>query len=320
MAMAGFPHKGDPGAPPVVAPVAFLPPRVAGHSGFQRIGAPSASVPPPLPRTASMPRPLSRAESVPPPSQRVTARPGGAPFSRVRRSHPPPRKRREKRERPSQRLSSMQELSSKQFGARCSVPEPKLATLSISNDALRESLRPAVAASIGGGILQALVQPGWRSAECWLLARAPWQRSAISIALGVLLGLTIVAAVAPGLRPGPASIALGSSEASIASTPMAVAASPVSAPAHQGAEPPPALALKGPEPSAIADDLALARPQAVAAVEVARASVQKPAAQVRTSKQRKRGLARRATKPKSARSLSQLFREMRRSGSQRAAR
>ena len=132
----------------------------------------------------------------------------------------------------------------------------------------------------------------------------------ISLALGALLGLAIVAAVVPRFGADPASVAAQSNEAILAPPQMAAAASPVTAPAQHGAE-----------PLAAADELVVAQPSAVSAVDVA-PIVQKPAPapHVSKSKQRKQGHARRTPKPRSPRSLSQLFRELRRSASARGAR
>ena len=205
-----------------------------------------------------------------------------------------------------------------------------MAALAISNDALRDSLRPAVPPSLGGWIKETLVNPWWRYVEygyteavCWLWARAPWQRWALSSGFGAVLGLAVVVAAAPRFRPELERIAAASGDSVVASTQLAAASTMVIAPLRR--EPPAAApaAVTGVEPALAADVVALPGPDAPLAMDdVSEQVVEDPAdaSELGKSKKKRRGHGRRrAAKPKSASSLSQLFRSMHRSAPERTA-
>jgi hypothetical protein len=234
-------------------------------------------------------------------------------------------------------------ITDEQIIAAISAPEPRMAALAISNDALRDSLRPAVPPSIGGWINKTLVNPWWRYVEygytevvCWLWARAPWQRWALSSGLGAVLGLGVVVAVAPRFRPELERIAAASGDSVVASTQLAAASSMVIAPlrpeppaaapaAVTGVEPPVAApaAVTGVEPPLAADVVAVSAPDAPMAMDDASEQVvEEPADAPELGKSKKKGRGhgrRRAAKPKSASSLSQLFRSLHRASPERTA-
>jgi len=177
----GFARKDDERSAPV--PRVTEVPRPVRHSGFQLVGTRSTSVPPPLPRTTSVPPPLPRA-----------ARPSVAMFLAVRRSQPPPRKRRAESMRPTLQLLDLEQLAANDF-----APEPRLEKLAVSNDALRESLRSLPAPASDGSRITSWVAAwfpsveGWQSdALDWSTERAIWQRCAIGALLGMILGLALV--------------------------------------------------------------------------------------------------------------------------------
>ena len=204
-----------------------------------------------------------------------------------------------------------------------------MAALAISNDALRDSLRPVAAPSIGGWIKKRAnpwwhyLELGYTEAVCWLWARAPWQRWALSGGLGAFLGLVVVVLAAPRFRPDLEGVAAASGEAGVASPQLAVASAVVIAPLRQGVPPAAVDAVKGAEPPAAAEELALPAPDAPSSVEVTEQVVEDPAAADEPRKSKKsRGHGhgrRRATKPKSASALGQIFLKMHRSTQERAA-
>jgi hypothetical protein len=207
-----------------------------------------------------------------------------------------------------------------------------MAALAISNDALRDSLRPVSPPSIHGWLAKQ-ANPWWRHVEYvyseaayWLWARAPWQRWTISGGLGALLGVAIVVVALPRFRPDLEGVAAASGEGMLAVTQLAAASAVVIAPLRQGVPPTMTVdAVKGPAPAADAvqapdvatDGLAVAEPDAPTAVEVSEQVVEDPAAAAEPSKSKKKKKARkhgkrRATKPKASQ-LSQLFKSMHRS-------
>ena len=138
-----------------------------------------------------------------------------APAASERRSQISP----SKRSTMSQPPSHSEQITDEQLVTDMYAPEPRMAALAISNDALRDSLRPAVPPSIGGWLHKTLVEPWWRYVEygyteavCWLWARAPWQRWALSAGLGALLGVGLVIIAARRFRPELESVAVASSE------------------------------------------------------------------------------------------------------------
>jgi len=202
--------------------------------------------------------------------------------------------------------------------------EPRMQALAVSNDALLDSLRPAAPPSIAGW-LGKKASPWWRHVEygytevaCWLWARAPWQRWALSGGTGALLGVAIVVVAVPRLRPDWGSTLGASSDALVASTQLASAAAVVIAPLRQSVPPPAALpstavaaldSAPGVETAlAEAEVVKLAEPDAPTAVEVTEQVVEDAAApEPGTSKKKGRGHGKRRGKAKSASSLSQLF-------------
>jgi hypothetical protein len=222
---------------------------------------------------------------------------------------------------PSRRSTSphADQITDEQLVAAISAPEPRMAGLAISNDALRNSLRPAVPPSFGGWLHKTLVEPWWRYVEygyteavCWLWARAPWQRWALSAGLGALLGLALVIVAARRFRAELESVAAVSAETVIASTQLAAASSMVIAPLRASAEAPPPVAVVKAEPVAVSDGLALPEPEAPSTVEVSEQLVEDPAAAQEPGKSKKgrHGHGRKRGKPKNPSKLSELFRSM----------
>jgi len=211
--------------------------------------------------------------------------------------------------------------------------EPRMAALAISNDALLDSLRPVAAPSVGGWIKKQ-ANPWWRHVDygytelaCWLWARAPWQRWALSGGTGALLGVAIVVVALPRFRPNLESVASASGESIIASTQLAAASAVMIAPLRKGPPPPVAVdtaALDTVKAAPVAaDELALPEPDAPTAVEVDEPLDDEPAAapelgKAKKKKARKHG-KRRAKKPKASQ-LSELFKNMHHSSSAKAAR
>ncbi|HKO94036.1 MAG TPA: hypothetical protein VJU61_22935, partial [Polyangiaceae bacterium] len=131
-----------------------------------------------------------RAACVPPPLPRLAEQTSAVTLSAVRRSQPPPRKHRNE--------------------SRRQLPEwvafdPELSESEVSNDVWRESLRLPTAPSLATPPEQRR-SARFPTFERWLTgalyrfaACAPWQRGALSVASGALLGLGIVLCVA-GVR------------------------------------------------------------------------------------------------------------------------
>jgi len=238
-------NMDDEGSPLSTAGVATLPPRLAGHSGFQRVGARAASVPPPLPRAASVPPPLPRLASMPPPLPRASARPSSALLSGVRRSQPPPRKRRAESHRepaPPRALaagpasarsngpptgartavpsrargpssSASQALHDSKFGASCFNLDPSMSALAVCNDVSPAPPCTPPPLSLSTRLEQRAAD-WFPTFERWLIRaldelaeRAPWQRYAICAALGALIGLGAVVGLAGVFRWARAEVA-----------------------------------------------------------------------------------------------------------------
>ena len=231
---------------------------------------------------------------------------------------------------PSKRSTSphADPITDEQLVATISAPEPRMAALAISNDALRDSLRPAVPPSIGGWLYKTLVEPwgryveyGYTEAVCWLWARAPWQRWALSAGLGALLGVVLVIVAAPRFRPELERVAAASAETVVASTQLAAASSMVIAPLRASAEAPAAVAAAAPvapaaaavaapaAPAAAAEGLAVPELDAPTAVEVDEQLGDDPSAAPSKSKKGRRAHARKRAKPKASQ-LSEVFRSL----------
>ncbi|MEO8178090.1 MAG: hypothetical protein ABI895_04580 [Deltaproteobacteria bacterium] len=221
--------------------------------------------------------------------------------------------------------------------------EPRMAALAISNDALLDSLRPVAPPSVGGWIKKQ-ANPWWRHIEygytelaCWLPARAPWQRWALSGGMGALLGVAIVVVALPRFRPDLESVASASGEAMIASTQLAAASAMMIAPLRPGPPSPVAVDTVAVETVAVDTvavdtvkaapvaeaELALPEPDAPTAVEVDEPLDDEPEAapesgKVKKKKARKHG--KRRARPKNAGKLGELFKSMHRPSSARAQR
>jgi hypothetical protein len=229
-------------------------------------------------------------------------------------------------------MNNTEQITDEQLFEAISAPEPRMAALAISNDALRDSLRPAVPPSIGRWLRKTLVEPWWRYVEygyteaaCWLWARAPWQRWALSAGLGALLGVVLVIVAVGRLRPELDSAAAVSGETVLASTQLASASSVVIAPLRASAEvkapaaPVVAAAEAAPAaPAAAADGLAVPEPDAPTAIEVDEQLGDDPAAapELGKSKKGRHAHARKRAKPKASQ-LSELFRSMHKTPRQR---
>jgi hypothetical protein len=165
-------------------------------------------------------------------------------FSTARRSQPPPRKRRGESLRPRpQPVSPPRECDPAQFSARCVAFEPKMSELAISNDVLRASLPVAAPPSLSMRLEQRLSTwfPTFErrliDALYWFSERAPWQRGALSLAIGAGIGLSLVLvgaalfgwqrSAAPAARAVAAPVASG---ALLAPAPIAQPSAPAVAP------------------------------------------------------------------------------------------
>jgi hypothetical protein len=141
-----------------------------------------------------------------------------------------------------------------EFHARCSAFEPKMSQLAVSNDVLRESLRVAAAPPLSTKLEQYL--SAWfptferRLIDLlyWFTDRAPWQRGAISVGVGALLGLGIVFVGAAVF--GWQRTELGASAASEA---VLLAPAPV-----RGVAPVPTIIAPVPPPAAVVAPVAAA--------------------------------------------------------------
>ena len=128
------------------------------------------------------------------------------------------------------RGSSEALLTEEEFAARLSAPDPRMAGLSISNDALRNSLPVAPPWSLRkwvdqhtGGSLRKL-EHVQISAVDWLVERQPWQRWTVSVGLGALIGLGIVFSGAKFFRGGLHSASASADVGSVLPTAEVVAA------------------------------------------------------------------------------------------------
>ena len=181
----------------------------------------------------------------------------------VHRSQPPPRKTPE----PVDALglfdapaATAATLDSEQFGAQCAALEPRMAALSISNDALRNSLRPASPPGLRGwidehtgGALRRLERRG-EDALYWLWARAPWQRLALSVGAGAVVGLLVVLVGVRFVRPHAGEeLSISSQALAAAPAPAASSAAPIASAAAMLVAPAPKLPPAPPEPVAAED-------------------------------------------------------------------
>jgi hypothetical protein len=142
------------------------------------------------------------------------------------------------------RGSSEALLTEEEFAARLSAPDPRMAGLSLSNDALRNSLpvappwslRKWVDAHTGGSLRK--LEHLQLSGVDWLLARKPWQRWTLSLGLGAVIGLGIVFSGAKFFRGGLQSASAVASALPTAEVVAAVRPSPVQPPSTEPAAAP----------------------------------------------------------------------------------
>ena len=159
-------------------------------------------------------------------------------------------------------------LTDEEFAARLSAPDPRMAGLSISNDALRNSLpvappwslRKWVDAHTGGSLRK--LENLQLSGVDWLVARKPWQRWTLSLGLGAMIGLGIVFSGAKFFRGGLQSASAVASALPTAEVVAAVRPSPTQVPS---AEP----AVEAPVATAVASTPVVAEEAPAAAPEPA---------------------------------------------------
>jgi hypothetical protein len=126
--------------------------------------------------------------------------------------------------------------------------DPRISKLSVSNDVLRESLRAPAPPTLGAWLEQRVSAAlptfeGWGiDALDWLSQRSPLQRAAIGMAMGALLGLSLVlcatrvwstaGARVPVSAPAPqASVLAPAARATLLAARVVPAAAPSPAPA-----------------------------------------------------------------------------------------
>jgi hypothetical protein len=196
------------------------------------------------------------------------------------------------------RGSSEALLTDEEFAARLSAPDPRMAGLSISNDALRNSLpvappwslRKWVDANTGGSLRK--LENLQLSGVDWLLARKPWQRWTLSLGLGAAIGLGIVFSGAKFFRGGLQSASAVASALPTAEVVAAVrpapSAAPSLAPGTQVPSPEP-VAAPAVEAPVVASTAVVAEEAPAAAPEPAEDDSSADAAPEKPGKHKKKG-------------------------------
>jgi hypothetical protein len=205
---------------------------------------------------------------VPPPLPQVASRQRDAKFSTALRSQPPARKRRRSSIPPRSEIPPLSrgDCDPDQFSARCVAFEPRMSELAVSNDVLRESLRVAAPPSLSSRLEQRM--SAWLPTfEHWLIGalywfseRAAWQRGALSMGIGALIGLSVVFAGAGIFGSGRREPA-ASAPPSRALVVAPVAALRQIAPAPAPSVPPVAAPAIAAAPEAAATELLLQEPE-----------------------------------------------------------
>jgi hypothetical protein len=200
------------------------------------------------------------------------------------------------------RGSSEALLTEEEFAARLSAPDPRMAGLSVSNDALRNSLpvappwslRKWVDANTGGSLRK--LEHLQLSGVDWLVARKPWQRWTLSLGFGAMIGLGIVFSGAKFFRGGLQSAsavasALPTAEVVAAVRPALSSAAGAAAPGTQLPRPEPvaAPAVEAPVVTAVAGTAVVAEEAPAAAPEPAEDDSSADAAPEKPGKHKKKG-------------------------------
>lgn len=199
------------------------------------------------------------------------------------------------------RGSSEALLTEEEFARRLSAPDPRMAGLSISNDALRNSLPVAPPWSLRkwidshtGGSLRKLENLQLDGMD-WLVARKPWQRWTLSLGLGAMIGLGIVFSGAKFFRGGLQSASAVASALPTAEVVAAVRPAPSAAPSlaagapAPSAEPVAAPAVEAPVATAVASAPVVAEEPPSAAPEPTDDDSSADAAPEKPGKHKKKG-------------------------------